>query len=131
METIAGSRRWFIGSLIFIPLFVSGIWRYLKPDTVKKKRVLTILLTDIPTNGALVFRESRVVIMRNEHDVSAFSLICTHLGCTLTVTPTDMVCPCHGSRFSLNGKVVKGPAGSPLTRLGVELSGNTVHVYGT
>jgi Rieske Fe-S protein len=41
--------------------------------------------------------------------------VCTHEGCTITgATPTEYVCPCHGSRYNRNGQVQAGPARSSL-----------------
>ncbi len=48
--------------------------------------------------------------MRDDSGFYALSLVCTHLGCTVTVTEDDLACPCHGSRFDRQGKVLKGPA---------------------
>jgi len=44
------------------------------------------------------------------------SSVCTHLGC-LTVWRQDegiIACPCHGSTFRPDGKVMGGPAPRPL-----------------
>ena len=37
---------------------------------------------------------------------------CTHLGCALKWNEIDNVyeCPCHGSRYDRNGKLLNGPA---------------------
>lgn len=37
---------------------------------------------------------------------------CPHMGCTLVFNTVEKTwdCPCHGSRFNLNGKVLKGPS---------------------
>jgi Rieske Fe-S protein len=44
-----------------------------------------------------------------------FSSACTHQGCALNSVQADnIVCPCHGSRFGLDGSVVTGPAQRPL-----------------
>lgn len=41
---------------------------------------------------------------------------CTHAGCTLAWAggKSEWTCPCHGSRFSVDGRVLEGPADEPL-----------------
>ncbi|GAB4297277.1 MAG: hypothetical protein Fur0034_07140 [Desulfuromonadia bacterium] len=58
----------------------------------------------------------------------ALSLVCTHLGCTVSVGEGEMVCPCHGSRFDREGGVLSGPAASPLGRLPVVVGEGIVEV---
>jgi ubiquinol-cytochrome c reductase iron-sulfur subunit len=36
--------------------------------------------------------------------------ICTHLGCIPLKTDDGYLCPCHGSRYDLSGRIVAGPA---------------------
>jgi nitrite reductase/ring-hydroxylating ferredoxin subunit len=47
------------------------------------------------------------------HVVSA---ACTHMGCLVTFNQTETTweCPCHGSRFAVDGEVLQGPATTPL-----------------
>jgi nitrite reductase/ring-hydroxylating ferredoxin subunit len=46
----------------------------------------------------------------------AVSLRCTHLGCLLRFNGAERSwdCPCHGSRFDVDGNVLEGPAVRPL-----------------
>ncbi len=41
---------------------------------------------------------------------------CTHLGCTFPWNGNDeqFQCPCHGSRYDADGRVMRGPADRPL-----------------
>ena len=105
------------------------LWRFLTPDTSADNPVLTVARASIPPDGALVFRQSRVAVLRTGDEIFALSLTCTHLGCTVSVTPSGLVCPCHGSVFSRTGEVLRGPATRPLDRLAVRLEGENVVVF--
>ncbi len=82
----------------------------------------------VPARGALVYRESRIAVVRDGNRYVALSLVCTHLGCTVEVTPKTVACPCHGSVFDRSGKVVRGPADRPLERYDVEDRGEFLAV---
>jgi len=67
-----------------------------------------------------------VVVTRAESTVRAFSARCTHLGCRIDRARDDeLVCPCHGSRFHLDGSVAAGPALRPLAPLEHEIDPDT------
>jgi Rieske Fe-S protein len=53
-------------------------------------------------------------VLRSEAGFAAVGAVCTHLGCIVAPVPKGFACPCHGSRFGPDGKVVRGPAPSPL-----------------
>ena len=48
--------------------------------------------------------------------VHCVSARCTHLGCTVRFNDAEKSwdCPCHGSRFGIDGRVLHGPAVEPL-----------------
>jgi Rieske Fe-S protein len=50
----------------------------------------------------------------------------THLGCAYQwdLTEKEFVCPCHASGFSLDGKVIAGPAPRPLDRYDTRIENN-------
>jgi menaquinol-cytochrome c reductase iron-sulfur subunit len=58
--------------------------------------------------------------------VVAYGPQCTHLGCAYhwDESKTEFICPCHSSIFSVDGKVVAGPAPRPLDRFEVRVEGN-------
>ncbi len=57
-----------------------------------------------------------VFVMRFQDGFRAMSAVCTHLGCITRYQPDERIiaCPCHGSRFDLDGEVLAGPAPRPL-----------------
>src|SRR5579872_2042795 len=63
------------------------------------------------------------VVKTAEGKVIAFSPICTHLGCAYhwDANKAEFVCPCHGSDFAIDGKVLSGPAPRPLDRYEVKV----------
>ena len=51
---------------------------------------------------------------------------CTHAGCALAVKNGGIECPCHGSKFALDGSVVHGPAVEPLATRPVTVKGGQI-----
>ncbi len=58
------------------------------------------------------------VVKLDPQHVVAYSPSCTHLGCAYhwDEQAKEFVCPCHASLFSIDGKVLAGPAPRPLDR---------------
>jgi glycine/D-amino acid oxidase-like deaminating enzyme/nitrite reductase/ring-hydroxylating ferredoxin subunit len=71
-----------------------------------------------PGSGAVVRVEGRrcAVYRDEEGAVHAVSARCTHLGCLVAFSQAETAweCPCHGSRFGVDGEVLHGPAVRPL-----------------
>jgi Rieske Fe-S protein len=83
----------------------------------------------IPVGGGMVFPDHGVVVVRpTASTVKAWSATCTHQGCTVTnVTGGAIICPCHGSTFSVaDGSVITGPATQPLAARRVTVSGTAI-----
>ncbi len=79
---------------------------------------------DYPPGSRTLVADGRAVLVHDEHGFHAITTICTHLGCLLNPTSQGFVCPCHGSRFDLQGGVLNGPAAEDLPALPVELAAN-------
>jgi Rieske Fe-S protein len=52
----------------------------------------------------------------DEGVVHCVDATCTHMGCTVAWNAVARTwdCPCHGSRFTVDGEVLYGPAVKPL-----------------
>ncbi len=123
------SRRRFIKLIVLVGTSGVLLWRFLVPRSKTQGReLLEMKQEDIPLRGALVYKQARVVVIRSEQEIYALSLVCPHLGCTVNVTPDQLVCPCHGSAFDREGNVLKGPSPKPLRRLEVQERGDKLVV---
>ncbi|MFJ9809431.1 FAD-dependent oxidoreductase [Streptomyces sp. NPDC101158] len=73
-----------------------------------------------PGEGTVVRVEGKpcAVHRDDEGELHAVSAVCTHLGCIVAFNNAERTweCPCHGSRFGIDGDVVQGPALRPLER---------------
>lgn len=58
----------------------------------------------------------------------ALLLMCTHAGQALNRSGEGYFCTLHGSRFTKEGKVLKGPASSPLEHLETTVSGTDLMI---
>lgn len=70
------------------------------------------------------------VIKNSDTDVTVYSPICTHLGCRYEwqANSEHFVCPCHGSVFSKDGRVLAGPAPRPLDTLPSKVENGELYV---
>ncbi|MBI4300175.1 MAG: ubiquinol-cytochrome c reductase iron-sulfur subunit [Chloroflexi bacterium] len=116
------TRRRFLtllaGAGVGIPAAVLAAlgYRFMKPN-VNYGRDLAFTAgraQDFPVGSARVFPDRRVIVVSRESGLFAMSMICTHLGCTVNTMEWGFQSPCHGSRFDLDGLVLRGPAPRPL-----------------
>jgi len=120
------SRRaflWAAGLLLAAPLpaaVASMVNRFV--ETRRRPRPVTV---PGDVRDEVTFADG-VIVTRADGTVRAFSARCTHLGCRLDRAEGDeIVCPCHGSRFHLDGSVAAGPAIRPLEPLAHETDPDT------
>ena len=69
-------------------------------------------------------------IEHSPSDITVFSPICTHAGCYYNwdAQAGQFHCPCHGSIFSISGKVLGGPAPRSLDTLPTEIKEGVLYV---
>ncbi|MBI5494152.1 MAG: ubiquinol-cytochrome c reductase iron-sulfur subunit [Deltaproteobacteria bacterium] len=105
---------------------------FLEPAVVyePERRVAVGRPGDLSVGAVKVVASHRLYVVREPAGVFALSAVCTHLGCITRCRPdrTGFDCPCHGSRFALDGSVQAGPAPRPLRRLHVEVDQDTLVV---
>jgi menaquinol-cytochrome c reductase iron-sulfur subunit len=68
------------------------------------------------------------LLRKPDGGVVAYAPQCTHLGCAYhwDAKTGNFLCPCHSSRFSIDGKVLSGPAPRPLDQYAVKIDGGKV-----
>jgi cytochrome b6-f complex iron-sulfur subunit len=77
---------------------------------LKKRRV------NLPESDG-IYLEDYYMLISDNGKIRVLSRKCTHLGCKIVHFDNKFLCPCHGSEFDLNGKVMKGPAEKNLSLL--------------
>lgn len=86
-------------------------------------------VVDIPVGGAVSAQlDGKPIILSQAQAgrIVGLSAICTHQGCTVAPDGGRLLCPCHGSVYSLEGANVSGPAPSPLVPVEVHVDGALV-----
>ncbi|MFD6401375.1 ubiquinol-cytochrome c reductase iron-sulfur subunit [Nocardia sp. NPDC060249] len=81
---------------------------------------------DVPVGGGVIVGDT-VVTQPTAGNFVGLSSTCTHAGCKVaTVARGTINCPCHGSRFELDGAVRGGPATEPLPAKPVRVEGDSI-----
>jgi cytochrome b6-f complex iron-sulfur subunit len=100
---------------------------------------ITLALSEFPqlsmvggsvTGQPVGVRDPIIVVRTDATTVVALNASCTHRGCTVDYTPARerFDCPCHGSAFQIDGKVITGPAELPLPAYSATLTADSVVV---
>lgn len=75
----------------------------------------------VPGEGAVIRRDGRLIAAcRDDQGAAhAVSAVCTHMRCIVRWNRGERTwdCPCHGSRFGMDGDVIAAPATQPLERV--------------
>ena len=100
------------------------------------KRLEAVLIgpeSTVPIGEALPmeFGKQKLVVLRTDEGVSAFSRRCTDLGCLVSWSKErqEFVCPCHQGVFDKTGRNIAGPPPRPLDRFDVIKRGEQLYVH--
>jgi cytochrome b6-f complex iron-sulfur subunit len=112
------SRRDFLGLAAFGAILLSalvtlaGVLRLTKANVhYEESKVFKIGTPDnFPVGTVKVLEDKNVFIFSDADGFHAISNVCTHLGCLVSASDTGFLCPCHGSKYNRDGKVIAGPA---------------------
>ncbi len=122
-DTLGLAALWTMASAMLFSLF--GMLRLPKAAVLASpsKKFRAVLPENLSAGEAFTPPGRSVAIFRDQEGVHALSTICTHLGCIIKPSAEGFECPCHGSRFHLDGTVAKGPAPKALPWLKVTRAG--------
>ena len=82
--------------------------------------------SDVPVGSGVIVDE--VVVTQPTAGVfKGFSTTCTHAGCAVNkIADGTINCPCHGSKYNLDGSVANGPATKSLEAKTVTVQGDSI-----
>jgi len=135
-------RRTFFGRMLFGIAGLTGLTgilaglRSLSPNVLyEPSSKIKVGVPDKIQNGVTFFKEARAFVYKEKREdgktsLHAISASCTHLGCIIQHTPgfehkgikVEFSCACHGSKYNIDGDVVKGPAPKPLPWFNLKLA---------
>lgn len=104
---------------------LAALARALVPDVLYEppRRFPVGRPADFPPRSTTLIPERRLFVFNTPEGFHVISAVCTHLGCNIAaVEGRGFECPCHGSVFDSEGRVVQGPAAWPLPRFALSLS---------
>ena len=127
------TRRSFLGriTLAGIVALIGGWFAPVAQAAQKVKIPLNKVpkLNKIKGGVILKFKNMEVLLIRTgKKTVSALSPICTHEQCTVQYKKKwgEIRCPCHGSRYTVDGRVTEPPAEKNLKKFLAKLEGDTI-----
>ena len=73
---------------------------------------------------------AHVFLVGSKAGLIALSPVCSHLGCLISYDRNreEFICPCHGGRYDMEGRVTAGPPPAPLSRMPLEVRDGKVYI---
>ncbi|MEW6379654.1 MAG: Rieske 2Fe-2S domain-containing protein [bacterium] len=114
--------------------FIYPIIRYLMPPqrSARNSSVVEVSAAEVTMGKSKIinYKETPTIVINTASGLVALSAVCTHLGCIVQwdESSQEIVCPCHGAKYDLNGNVKSGPAPKPLTIVKATLNNDKILV---
>ncbi len=70
----------------------------------------------------------KLIVFKDGDNVVALDAKCNHAGCAVDWDGTELICPCHDSKFSADGSLISGPATEGLNSFEAKVEGDQVLV---
>ncbi len=123
---LGGISAFGLGSLL------CAAYRFLAPGAGGGGPV-EVSLSEISARGTAFFQyggSPGILLQGEDGALKAFSLVCTHLACSVIWNgeKKEFYCPCHDGIFDGEGRVLSGPPPAPLERWKVEVQGDKVTI---
>ena len=85
---------------------------------------------ELTEKGYIYDKQLGVIVVSNSGALAALNPTCTHKGCDVDWKGDsgELVCPCHGSKFGVDGGVIAGPASTPLPVYEFKEDGDVIKV---
>ncbi|HEX6845626.1 MAG TPA: FAD-dependent oxidoreductase [Chitinophagaceae bacterium] len=114
IKPVAGFKEFVNHNIDVVKQFAS---KFFSGDDMK-------VLADLATSeGKIVkFNDEKIAIYKDDDgNLHAVSPICSHVGCEVKWNNTELSwdCPCHGARYSCDGRVMTGPATKNLSKVNI------------
>jgi Rieske Fe-S protein len=131
---IGATLSFILGSAVLAPAFtrLDDTWlRAASVDSLSDREPRPVTLRVTRQDGfTQVIDRTVVYLVKHGNQVRAMHSTCTHLGCRTSYDPDtrQIVCPCHGGVYNVDGQVIAGPPPSPLPTLPTRVEGGHVLV---
>ena len=96
-------------------------------DNPDKKIVLPLKNIN---DGITYIQKSQIFIYKKENKLDIYDAHCTHMGCILNFNQAKQQfnCPCHKSRFDIDGVKLRGPANRDLDKIAFKIKNKTLYI---
>jgi len=124
------NRRNFVKLLPYVLVggFTYSIGKFIFfSDNLNKKIALPLKNVN---EGITYLKQNQTYIYKTKNDLQIFDAHCTHMGCIINFNQEkkQFNCPCHKSRFDIDGTKLRGPAKRDLDKVVFRIKNKTIYI---